>query len=321
MRFVGDWLPIVELHIRNSDCLVGNLECVLAEGVIDSVKAYTSVLPMECVDNVADVGFSALSLANNHVCDVGADSFARMRRLLEEKMPGIQFFGTTDRPYAALDDGGRRIAIIGSLEPCRSRGKGIFREEDVEALIREIRGRFDTVYVYPHWGKEGEYTRWPSPRQRKLARRWIDAGADGVFGSHSHVFQGRENYKGKPIYYSLGNFFFPHPESRLYEGTHDGLMVEIDNGRVNEKFHHFEDDGNVVIGQDFSGVMEEISSPLKNWNTWKWAKAVGAFNLKKNTASWRIRLKKSFIKTFPKFIVWQVIPQTILFRVASAFGK
>ncbi len=321
MRLAGDWMPKERPCLSLNGCCVGNLECVLADGELASDKAYTSVLPIECIENVVCGGFAALSLANNHVYDAGDSAFVDMRQRLAEQCQGVQFFGTVDKPYATLEDGGRRIAVIGSLEPCRSRGEKIFREENVETLIAGIRGIFDAVYVYPHWGKEGEYTRWPSPRQRKLARRWIDAGADGVFGSHSHVFQGREYYKGKPIYYSLGNFFFPHPESRLYKGAHDGLMVDIDEGRIVERFHHYEDDGSISAGQDFSGLIEEISEPLKSWSTWKWAKAVGPFNVKKNTASWRIRLKKNFIKTLPKFLVWQVLPQTLLFRVASAFGK
>jgi poly-gamma-glutamate synthesis protein (capsule biosynthesis protein) len=321
LKLTGDWLPKSPLHLDEGALCIGNLECAFSDGVIETGKAYISLVPLSYIDNVSSSAFIALSLANNHVYDAVVDAVVSMRQNLERKCPNVQFFGTKDRPYAIVETDGKRVAVIGSLESCRSRGKDIFSEEDVEALMREIRGRFDAVYVYPHWGKEGEYTRWPSPQQRKLARRWIDAGADGVFGSHSHVFQGREYYKGKPIYYSLGNFFFPHPESRLYKGAHDGLMVDIDEGRIVERFHHYEDDGSISAGQDFSGLMEEISEPLKRWSTWKWAKAVGPFNVKKNTASWRIRLKKNFIKTLPKFLVWQVLPQTLLFRVASAFGK
>lgn len=321
LSFVGDWSPSEPLNGTGSGLRIGNLECAFAHGEIASGKAYTSVLPIECINNVGSGRFAALSLANNHVYDAGDGAFSDMRQRLARMCPGVQFFGTVDKPYAALEDCGRRIAVIGSLEPCRSRGKNIFKEENVEALVKEICGRFDAVYVYPHWGKEGEYTRWPSPRQRKLARRWIDVGADGVFGSHSHVFQGRECYKGKPIYYSLGNFFFSHPESKLYEGTHDGLMVEIDDGRAIERFHHLEEDGGITVNQDFSGIMEGISRPLEKWSAWKWAKAVGPFNLKKNTASWHIRLKKNFIKTLPKFLVWQVLPKTLLFRAASIMQR
>ena len=57
-----------------------------------------------------------------------------------------------------------------------------------------------------HWGWEDEG--YPSERQRVFARRMLDAGADMVVGSHPHVTQGAEIYKGKPIVYSLGNFLF-----------------------------------------------------------------------------------------------------------------
>lgn len=317
--FSGDLLPNrVFTERADANVLIGNLECVFADGVILSGKAYTSVLPDSCIYNVLSVGFAALSLANNHVRDAGADAFARMQQALSRKCQGIQFFGTKDKPYAMLEDNGKHVAIIGSLESCRSAGQDIFREDDVEALIQEIRNRFDAIYVYPHWGKEGEYTRWPSPRQQKLARRWIDVGADGVFGSHSHVFQGREFYNGKPIYYSLGNFYFPHPESKLYEGTDIGLCVEIEDGKVEERFVR----SGVLIEEaseikKLEELLESISEPLKDWTIWKWARAIGPFNLKKNSASWKIRLRKNFVKTLPKFLVWQILPKILLFRIAS----
>lgn len=319
IAFTGDWLPLEAPGAAFPDGIrIGNLECAFSNDAVDAGKAYSCVLPESLMHNVALGGFAALSLANNHVYDAGAAAFDAMRRTLGSACPDIQFFGTEEKPYAEIGDAGRRIAVIGSLERCRSCGKGIFREEDVADLIRHIRGGFDAVYAYPHWGKEGEFTRWPSPRQRELARRWIDAGADGVFGSHSHVFQGREFYKGKPIYYSMGNFLFPHPESKMYEGTDVGLCVEIKDGKVEERFARngsfVEDEVEVAALKDKA---DAISRPLENWTTWKWAKAVGAFNLRKNSASWQIRLRKNFARTLPKFLVWQLLPQTLLFRAAA----
>ena len=297
---------------------VGNLECAFSDDGITSGKAYTSVLPTSCIDHVAAAGFGALSVANNHAYDAGDKCFDSLVAELERR--NILYFGTCEKPFAEWKVGTKKVAVIGCLEPCRSRGQRIFRQEDVSALVQKIRGDFDLVFVYPHWGKEGEYTYWPSPAQRKLAKRWIDAGADGVFGSHSHVFQGREYYKGKPIYYSLGNFFFPHPESKLYEGTDVGLSVEVcdDGATVVERF--VKAGKTIVDDKEIGGLrakLDAISEPLKDWSTWKWAKAIGPFNVKKNTASWKIRLRKNFIKTFPKFLVWQFLPKTLLFRAAS----
>ena len=57
-----------------------------------------------------------------------------------------------------------------------------------------------------HWGVEATFA--PTARQRELAHKFIDAGADLILGSHPHRVQGVEMYKGRPIFYSLGNFQF-----------------------------------------------------------------------------------------------------------------
>lgn len=291
---------------------VGNLECAFADGDVASGKAYTSVLPQSCIEHILAGGFAALSVANNHVNDAG--NFRETYAELTSRFPGIQFFGTTSKPYAVIEQSNNRTIVIGCLEPCRSRSDFIFKQEEVAALISKLRSSqpqpptSTSIFIYPHWGKEGEYTRYPAPWQLRLAREWIDVGADGVFGSHSHVPQGREYYKGKPIYYSLGNFDFDHPESKLYEGTGDRLRLEVESGvRIREQFNT----------EQAKEAVEKASRELAGWSTWKWAQKVGPFNLKKNTASWKLRLKKNFIKTFPKFLVWQFLPQTLLFRIAS----
>ena len=61
-----------------------------------------------------------------------------------------------------------------------------------------------------HWG--GEHTLRPVPRQRMEARRLIDAGADVLVCHHTHTLQTIEDYRGKKIYYSIGNFIFDQPK-------------------------------------------------------------------------------------------------------------
>ena len=124
--------------------------------------------------------------------------------------------------------------------------------------------------------------------------------------------------------YSLGNFCFPHTESKLYAGTDIGLCVEVRDGgaKIAERFVR---NGVEVTAPDeiaeLRAILDEISKPLKDWSTWKWAKAIGPFNLRKNTASWRIRLKRNFWRTLPKFLAWQVLPKTLLFRAAGIWGR
>jgi hypothetical protein len=86
---------------------------------------------------------------------------------------------------------------------------------DVEAVvdaIRRTKDEADVVVVAIHWGVPHG---WLSPSQGVLAtyqqplgRALIDAGADVIIGHHPHVLQGIEMYRGRPIFYSLGNFLF-----------------------------------------------------------------------------------------------------------------
>jgi poly-gamma-glutamate capsule biosynthesis protein CapA/YwtB (metallophosphatase superfamily) len=78
------------------------------------------------------------------------------------------------------------------------------------------------VIVYPHWGTEYDPT--PFANQQKLAEMIIDAGADMVIGNHAHWAGAMEVYKGKPIWYALGNFVFDQTWS---EPTMEGITLEL----------------------------------------------------------------------------------------------
>ena len=78
--------------------------------------------------------------------------------------------------------------------------------DDVSARVREEKGGSDIVIVSMHWGEELRAR--PTDTQVRYGRALIDAGADLVLGSHPHVVGGLEQYKGKYIVYSLGNFCF-----------------------------------------------------------------------------------------------------------------
>ena len=95
-----------------------------------------------------------------------------------------------------------------SRRPTTGRGVAWSEDEQVQHDIAEARRRYraDLVVPFMHWGWENEPV--ASQRQRRLARLMIDAGADAVVGSHPHVVQDTEEYRGRPIVYSLGNFVF-----------------------------------------------------------------------------------------------------------------
>ena len=80
---------------------------------------------------------------------------------------------------------------------------------DVQRITRNIRdgkfgSAFEAVYMHAHQG--GASAAEPADFMPKIAHQSIDAGADAFFASGPHQVRGIEIYKGKPIFYSLGNF-------------------------------------------------------------------------------------------------------------------
>jgi poly-gamma-glutamate capsule biosynthesis protein CapA/YwtB (metallophosphatase superfamily) len=85
-------------------------------------------------------------------------------------------------------------------------------EEDQEALLTSIRDaakRSDLVVATIH-SHEGMGENWYNPEPPEFvveyAHKAIDAGASIFVGQGAHYFRGAEIYKGKPIFYNLGNF-------------------------------------------------------------------------------------------------------------------
>ncbi|MFA6413684.1 MAG: CapA family protein [Syntrophales bacterium] len=325
--FVGDYTP----SINNGSTvypigqhLIGNIECSISDTPINSGKAYPIFMNSDCFEPVVSHNFIALNLANNHVYDAGNTAFDNMVTGLRKGIPDVQFYGLKDAPYAEVTLNNKYIAIIGCLEPCRSRGPRLFREENVSGLIRKIRNNFDYVFVTPHWGKEGEYAFHPSPWQRRLAGNWINAGADGIFGHHSHTMQGYEEIQGKPVFYSLGNFLFNHEEGRKYPLTQLGLSVTyeiVEKGIWNHTF--FIQDGSSIkyiegnLFNQASSFLEKISNDIccKPWAMQRWAKTVGPIYIPKSAASWKIRFKRGpFYKVFPLWFLWFLLPLNLILR-------
>ncbi len=86
---------------------------------------------------------------------------------------------------------------------------GVYTHKPFSNLIETVEKLSESghhVVVYAHWGEE--FNVLSNTVQQQMARDWIDAGADMIIGSHPHVVQDFEVYKGRPIAYSLGNFVF-----------------------------------------------------------------------------------------------------------------
>jgi len=164
-------------------------------------------------------GIEAVTLANNHAHDFGRQAMLdTLDHVRAAKITAVGAGRNADEAYrpAFMAVGKQRVALLGASHVlpnnswvARDNRPGIASVYDSARVLKEIRQartKADLVVVYFHWGKE-KMTR-PVPHQRELAKECIDAGADLVIGSHPHVLEGFEYYKGRLIVYSLGNFVF-----------------------------------------------------------------------------------------------------------------
>jgi len=164
------------------------------------------------------IGFTHVSLANNHHNDFGEDGRAQTAANLDAA--GITHFGEYFNGDGKLSTlvkaNGVTVALVGWNEFSGVNWNGTLEE------IRRLDVVADAVVVMPHWSQE--YRREPTPGQRRLARAFIDAGADAVLGGHPHVVQPLEIYRNRPVFYSLGNFVF---DQFFSKETQQGLGLAI----------------------------------------------------------------------------------------------
>lgn len=188
-----------------------------------------SFLP-ESIRALRKAGVNVANLANNHTADFGEEGYSETVSVLKKE--GI---AATGHPLRVGKESvfetishGRKLYFIGindTYVPVDISKSG--------ALIRNLK-KDDAdafVMVAVHFGEE--YKSASNERQRKLARSLVDAGADAVFGSHPHVVEEREMYRGKPIFYSLGNFIF---DQYFSEEVQKGLAVRLTIGKEKTEY-------------------------------------------------------------------------------------
>lgn len=154
----------------------------------------------EFVNMLTAGSVEAVSMGNNHRLDYFQQGTDDTVKVLEET--GIpyaydQYTGIYETPQGIL------IGFV-SVNETEEAPEGVKYLEEGIASLREA--GCDLVIACCHWGLELHYK--PNDFQKNLGRQCIDWGADLVIGHHPHVLQGIEEYQGKYIIYSLGNFCF-----------------------------------------------------------------------------------------------------------------
>lgn len=207
--------------MRAADIMCLNNEFTYSTGGVPLPgKAYTFRAAPERVEVLDQLGVDAVTLANNHVYDYGKEALLDTFTVLEEA--GVPYFGAGRTLGEAmqplyLEVEGKTVALVAASRAEKNkmtpqatdREPGILRCYDTELFLQAIqegKANADFCIAFVHWGTEYSYDL--ERVQLDTGREYLDAGADVVIGAHSHCLQGMEYYDGKPIVYSLGNYWF-----------------------------------------------------------------------------------------------------------------
>lgn len=214
---VGDFnyfFENVKSVFEEDDLTIVNFEGTLTDSTTREDKQFAFKADKSYAEILTDGFVEAANLANNHSKDYGEQSYNDTMDALDEA--GITNFGY-DR-VAIKKVKGIKVGLVGTY--VLADGLGV--KDSMEKNIQDLKDEGAQVIIASfYWGEEkAEY---PNDVQVELAHAAIDAGADLVLGHHPHVLQGIEQYKGKNIVYSLGNFCFG---GNMYPSDMDTMIFQ-----------------------------------------------------------------------------------------------
>ncbi len=231
-------------EMRLADIMMVNNEFSFSNrGTKTPDKSYNFRAKPERVQILKEMGVDIVSLANNHALDYGPEALEDTFQTLEEaKIDYIGAGENLDRAKAPIyyTIGNKTIAYVSASRVvfamdwyASENGLGMVGTYDPTLIlesIREAEENSDYVVMFVHWGVERSTN--PEEYQRNLAIQYIEAGADAVIGCHPHVMQGIEFYNGKPIAYSLGNYWFNNATKesgmvKLYLDPDDTVRMQL----------------------------------------------------------------------------------------------
>lgn len=236
----------VQHVLRDATITFGNQEVPLTAGGQPIPGKQCLRAAPKNVEALVSSGFDAVGMANNHMMDFGPEGLLDTVKVLDKAgiahTGGGANIVEAHRP-AIVEQNGVKVAFLSLSSvflpdsfPAKKDKPGIavvrqrtayqppsrvFESPGMPAIvvtwpdkdefkkmredIRLCRASADIVVVSWHWGVSGGYGKRVN-YQQEMGRAAVDAGADIVVGHHPHSIQGIEVYKGKPIFYSLGNF-------------------------------------------------------------------------------------------------------------------
>jgi len=292
----GDFATVfgeVKEITNNTDYAIVNLECPVVE---HEAKPIDKCGPnLKCTSKAVEAlrwaGFNCVTLANNHFLDFGETG---VKDTLEAcQSCGLDYVGGGNDINEASqilykEIKGKKLAIINccehefSIATVNRGGSNPLNLVKQYYAIQEARLKADHVLVIIHGGIELFWL--PSERMIETYRFFIDAGADAVVNHHQHCYSGYEEYKGKPIFYGLGNFCFDwFPEDYRWTSGYMALISFDDNSHVQydiipyrqctEKLgvsvlHNEEKDQLISIVKDYNSTISDDDKREQEYKKW-----------------------------------------------------
>lgn len=229
--------PLAQLKdiISSADISIANLESPFS-----STAPTTAVNSLvlrgypPAVETLKDAGIDGVSLANNHITDMGIAGLSETEKLLDEN--GIFHAGAglsnseAHKPFL-IEKNNTKFAFLSYTYGVNFNSSGVYyavtdlslAKQDIAAAKKIA----DVVIVLTHFGIE--YQSKPNSAQITFAHGAIDAGATLVIGAHPHVPEPIENYHQGLIAYSLGNLVFDQPPNENRD--HSALLSVQLNGQ------------------------------------------------------------------------------------------
>ena len=219
--------------LKGADLAVANFENPAPDNFKYHTQGTVFSANPRLIAGLKDAGIDYVSLGNNHIGDAGPVGLLQTLANLDKY--GIRHSGAgrnlaAARTPAIMTVDGVKVAILSYDTIAKYYAAGTNKAGSAQLTAANVKvdvaaarkAGAQIVIVYPHWGTE--YSPRPFSAEQTLARAVIDAGADMIIGNHAHWVGAMEIYKGRPIWYALGNFVFDQIWS---EPTSEGLLLQL----------------------------------------------------------------------------------------------
>ena len=239
----------IQKEIPELDYLIGNLECPITSIHSPIYKKYVFRGDTTNTKYLRQMGITHLTVANNHSYDQGRKGLEATIQNLQKHHIRPMGYGKSLKTACEptiIEEKAVKIILYSSVFLPLENWMPLENEynvcqENYQVLAEKIRqtkveNPKAFVIVNLHWGTE--HIKDASPYQRQQAHHLIDAGTDIIIGHHPHVVQPKETYKGKEIYYSIGNFIFDQRKPANQESLLVKVIIE-NNILKTEKNNYF----------------------------------------------------------------------------------